>query len=126
MTLQNSDSRKTPGELLKAQGKLNDDVVAVLVDGKVVDLHTPIDPASVMTPIKATEPKGLDVIRHSTAHVMADAVQRLFPGTKVTIGPSIDDGFYYDFEKPGGGFTEEDLRTIETAMGEVIKSDSPF
>ena len=50
--------------------------------------------------MKAADKDGLDVIRHSTAHVMADAVQKLFPGTKVTIGPSIDDGFYYDFQKP--------------------------
>ena len=126
------EPRKTPRELLASQGKLNDDVVAVLVNGttgangKVVDLHTPVDPNAVLTPIKASDPKGLDVIRHSTAHVMADAVQRLFPGTKVTIGPAIDDGFYYDFEKTGGGFTDEDLRKIEEEMAGIIKAASPF
>src|SRR5271155_246759 len=112
MTLQ-ADQRKTPRELLTAQGKLTDEIVAVKADGKVIDLHTPIDPKLALTPIRATDPEGLAVIRHSTAHVMADAVQRLFPGTKVTIGPAIDDGFYYDFEKPGSGFTEDDLRRIE-------------
>jgi threonyl-tRNA synthetase len=73
-----------------------------------------------------SDPRGLAVIRHSTAHVMADAVQRLFPGTKVTIGPAIDEGFYYDFDKPGGGFTDDDLRRIEQAMAEVIRADTPF
>src|SRR6202043_3256138 len=96
-------------------------VIAVRAAGHVVDLHTPIDPKTAVTPIKDTDPDGLAAIRHSPAHVMAGAVQRLFPGTKVTIGPAIDDGFYYDFDKPGGGFTEDDLRKIEAAMGDVVK-----
>ena len=97
--------KQTPLALLKAQGKIDPHVVAVLANGKVVDLHTPVDPTLPLTPVTDSEPAGLRVIRHSTAHVMADAVQRLFPGTQVTIGPAIEDGFYYDFEKPGGGFT---------------------
>src|SRR5579862_3046537 len=121
--------RKTPRDILSAAGKLDKDIVAVKYHGRVVDLHTPVDgtaSASELGPIRATDPEGLAVIRHSTAHVMADAVQRLFPGTKVTIGPAIDDGFYYDFDKPGGGFTDDDLRQIEQAMLEVIKRDTPF
>jgi threonyl-tRNA synthetase len=121
-----TNAKKTPRDLLSAQGKLTDDVVAVRANGKIVDLHTPVDPTLALTPIKATDPEGLAVIRHSTAHVMADAVQRLFPGTKVTIGPAIDDGFYYDFDKPGGGFTDDDLRKIEVAMADVVKANSPF
>jgi threonyl-tRNA synthetase len=121
-----ASSKKTPRELLAAQGKLADDVVAVRANGKIVDLHTPVDPTLALTPIRATDADGLAVIRHSTAHVMADAVQRLFPGTKVTIGPAIDEGFYYDFDKPGGGFTDDDLRKIEEVMGEVVKKNSPF
>ena len=122
--------RKTPRELLAAAGKLEKDVVAVKIGSRTVDLHTPVD-ASVdaLTPIKATDADGLAVIRHSTAHVMADAVQRLFPGTKVTIGPAIEDGFYYDFDKApagGGGFTDDDLRHVEKAMAEIIKRDTPF
>ena len=110
--------RKTPRELLVAAGKLDKDVVAVKIGSRTVDLHTPVDvSADALTPIKATDPDGLAVIRHSTAHVMADAVQRLFPGTKVTIGPAIEDGFYYDFDKPGGGFTEDDLAAIEERDG---------
>jgi threonyl-tRNA synthetase len=119
-------ARKTPREILQAQGKLSDDTVAVLVDGRTVDLHTPIEETTPVTPIKATDPRGLDVIRHSTAHVMADAVQRLFPGTKVTIGPAIEDGFYYDFDKPGGAFTDEDLAKIEETMIGIVKKGSPF
>src|SRR5271170_4719971 len=110
--------KKTPREILSERGQLDKDVIAVKVvgSGHIVDLHTPIDPSTTIEPIRATDPDGLKVIRHSTAHVMADAVQRLFPGTKVTIGPAIDDGFYYDFEKAGGGFTDEDLRKIEETM----------
>jgi threonyl-tRNA synthetase len=119
--------RKTPRELLAAAGKLDKDVVAVKIGSRTVDLHTPVDVSvEALTPIKATDPEGLAVIRHSTAHVMADAVQRLFPGTKVTIGPAIEDGFYYDFDKPGGGFTEDDLRRIEKEMHGVINANTPF
>src|SRR5687767_7220594 len=113
-------------ELVKQKGKLTDDVVAIKVDGHVVDLHSPVDASSTFDVIKATDKDGIQVIRHSTAHVMADAVQKLFPGTKVTIGPAIEDGFYYDFDKPGGGFTEEDLAKIEQTMLDVIKKDTPF
>src|SRR5580698_8359908 len=118
--------KQTPLALLKAQGKIDPHVVAVRVNGKTVDFHTPIAPDSAITPILDTEPDGLRVIRHSTAHVMADAVQRLFPGTHVTIGPAIDDGFYYDFEKQGSGFTEDDLRRIEEVMGQIALADTPF
>ncbi|HEY1959448.1 MAG TPA: threonine--tRNA ligase [Polyangiaceae bacterium] len=119
--------RKTPREILSERGQLDKDVIAVNAGGRAVDLMTPIDPATPFEPIHAKDPAGLRVIRHSTAHVMADAVQRLFPGTKVTIGPAIDDGFYYDFDKAGGGtFSEEDLGKIEKTMLEIIKGDSPF
>jgi threonyl-tRNA synthetase len=119
--------RKTPREILSGARKLDKDIVAVKYRGKTVDLHTPVEATPTeLDPIRATDPEGLAVIRHSTAHVMADAVQRLFPGTKVTIGPAIEDGFYYDFDKPGGGFTEDDLRNIEQAMGEVVRKDAPF
>jgi threonyl-tRNA synthetase len=118
--------KKTPREILQAQGKLDKDVVAVKTDGRVVDLHTPVEETAALQPLRATDPEGLQVIRHSTAHVMADAVQRLFPGTKVTIGPAIEDGFYYDFDKPGAAFSDEDLAKIEETMRAVIKKDTPF
>jgi threonyl-tRNA synthetase len=124
----NQANQQTPKEILEAKGKLDKDIVAVRIDGKIVDLHTPVDAAKAetMKPVRTNEKDGLDVIRHSTAHVMADAVQRLFPGTKVTIGPAIEDGFYYDFDKPGGPFTEEDLATIEKTMRELVQKDLPF
>ncbi|WP_394836823.1 threonine--tRNA ligase [Pendulispora rubella] len=121
-------AKQTPKQLLLSQGKLDKDIVAVTFGGKLFDLHTPIettDPTA-LTPVRSTEPLGLEVIRHSSAHVMADAVQRLFPGTKVTIGPSIEDGFYYDFDKPNGPFTEEDLAKIEETMRGIVKEDTEF
>jgi threonyl-tRNA synthetase len=114
--------------LLKEQSKLPPTTVAALVDGKVtVDLHTPVEATETteVTPIAADDPRALPLIRHSTAHVMADAVQRLFPGTKVTIGPAIDSGFYYDFDRPDGRFTEDDLARIEATMREIAGRPRP-
>lgn len=114
-------------ELVKNKGLLADDVIAVRLEGgRIVDLHTPVEEGATFEVIRATDKDGIQVIRHSTAHVMADAVQRLFPGTKVTIGPAIEDGFYYDFDKPGGSFSDEDLATIEKTMLDIIAKDSPF
>ncbi|SIO34792.1 threonine--tRNA ligase [Halodesulfovibrio marinisediminis] len=78
-----------------------------------------------LTPVYADTPEGLDLLRHSTAHIMADAVKRLFPSAKVTIGPSIENGFYYDFdvERP---FTTEDLEAIEAEMTKIIREAAPF
>ncbi len=116
----------TPGQLLEKSGERTPDVVAALVNGKLKDLHSPVDPSSTVTPIKSGEPGALEVIRHSAAHVMADAVQRLFPGTQVTIGPAIDAGFFYDFYRPEGPFTEKDLASIEKEMRRIIKEKRPF
>src|SRR6188508_1728548 len=112
--------RLTPGQLLEKHGERAPDVVAVKVGADVWDLHTPIAADSQVTPIRMGEPAALDVIRHSAAHVMADAVQRLFPGTQVTIGPAIDAGFYYDFDRPDGPFTDKDLQAIEAEMRRII------
>jgi threonyl-tRNA synthetase len=118
--------RRTPGELLRERGQFADDIVAVKVGDKLVDLHTPVDPSTELTPVRRGEPLALDVIRHSAAHVMADAVQRLFPGTQVTIGPAIESGFYYDFDRPDGPFTDKDLQAIEAEMRRIIKAKKPF
>src|SRR5690242_10615199 len=72
-----------------------------------------------------TKEQYLDQLRHSTTHVMAQAVQELFTGTKLTIGPPIDDGFYYDFDSPHR-FTPEDLIKIEYRMGEIVRENHPF
>jgi len=89
------------------------------VDGKVVDLRTVIDHDCTLNILTAKDPGGLAVLRHTTSHVMAEAVLNLFPETKVAIGPSIDTGFYYDFEH--APFSREDLDRIEEEMKNIIK-----
>jgi threonyl-tRNA synthetase len=121
-----SIARKTPREILQAQGKLKPDVVAVRVRGEVRDLHAPVPEDEKLEVVNLHDPAALAVIRHSTAHVMADAVQRLFPGTKVTFGPAVENGFYYDFDRPDGQFSDEDLGRIEAVMREIIAADHPF
>ena len=110
--------------LVKAQGHKN--VVAAKVDGQIVDMHTPIThaPQTVELLVK-TDAESLAVVRHSSAHVMADAVKQLFPKALVTIGPSTENGFYYDFDYEPG-FTDEDLVKIEAKMKEIIASKAPF
>ncbi len=96
---------------------------------KVVDLHTPLADDQTIDEkdwVRTSDPEGLAMIRHSTAHVMADAVQRLFPGTKVTFGPATDAGFYYDFDSPKGAFNDEDLAKIEAKMKEIVGAKRPF
>ncbi|HLW69152.1 MAG TPA: threonine--tRNA ligase [Candidatus Binataceae bacterium] len=102
--------------------KANRDIIAARVDGKLVDLGRPLEGDAVVEPITAESPEGLEIIRHSTAHLMAQAVQSLFPGTQVTIGPVIEDGFFYDFA-PLQPFTVEDLPKIENKMRELAKAD---
>ena len=94
------------------------------VDGKVVDTSYTIDRDAQLSIVTDRDPAGLDVIRHSTAHLLAHAVKQLFPEAQVTIGPVIEDGFYYDFSysRP---FTPEDLAAIETRMAELVKQDLP-
>ncbi|MBX3251622.1 MAG: threonine--tRNA ligase [Myxococcales bacterium] len=119
--------RRTGRQLLAEQEKLGNDVVAVEVGGQVFDLHTPLpEGTSEVRAIRQNDPKALPIIRHSTAHVMADAVQKLFPGTKVAFGPATEAGFFYDYDRPGGSFSEADLEAIEQKMLEIIESDSPF
>jgi threonyl-tRNA synthetase len=95
------------------------------LNGQDVDLSRAIDEDSALQIFTSKSAEALEVIRHDAAHIVADAVQRLFPGTQVTIGPSIDEGFYYDFfrEKP---FTPEELEQIEKAANEIIQADVPF
>ncbi len=102
-----------------------DEVIAVRFNGTICDLNVLLDGDADLEPIYVNSPEGLEILRHSTSHVMAMAVKELFPGVKVTIGPAIEDGFYYDFdyERP---FREEDLPRIEEKMAEIIKADYPF
>lgn len=108
-------------------GKKFKTVVAACADNNVLlDLSTPVPVGCAeLTPVYADTPEGLAVLRHSTAHVMAAAVKRLFPKAKVTIGPSVDNGFYYDFdvEKP---FSSEDFSVIEAEMAKIAAARQPF
>ena len=99
--------------------------LAVRVDDELRDLSTPLpDGAAKLAIVTDRDPDGLELIRHDAAHVMAEAVQELYPGTKVTIGPAIDNGFYYDFDFPDEvKITDADLERIETAMRAHIKAD---
>src|SRR5215472_10528922 len=108
-------------EVLK-NGVPSKDLVAARVDDKVVDLSRKLEHDATVEPIVADSPEGLEVIRHSTAHLMAMAVQALYPGTQVTIGPVIEDGFFYDFA-PATPFTVDDLPKIEAKMRELAKAD---
>ena len=92
---------------------------AAELDGKVVDLRTVVDSDCELSILTANEKAGLATLRHTTAHVMAEAVKRLFPDAKLTIGPSIDNGFYYDFDH--APFSREDLDNIEAEMKKIIK-----
>ena len=103
-------------------GKLGRDVVVARVNGRLVDLSRPVEQDASVEPVAADSPDGIDVLRHSTAHLMAQAVQTLYPGTQVTIGPTIEDGFYYDFAPPRP-FTVDDLPKIEQKMRELAKAD---
>jgi threonyl-tRNA synthetase len=101
--------------------------LAIRVGDEIRDLSAPVSDGEQISIVTSRDPEGLEVIRHDAAHVMATAVQELYPGTKVTIGPAIDNGFYYDFEFPEGvKITEAELPAIEQAMRRHIKADEQF
>ena len=99
--------------------------VAMAVDGKLADLADPIEHDAKIEFLTRDDPRALELIRHDAAHVLAEAVQTLWPGTQVTIGPVIDNGFYYDFFR-NQPFTPEDFDAIEKKMREIIARDKPF
>ena len=122
------DEGATHADLAAAIGpRLAAAAIAAERDGELVDLSAPVAdgaPVRVLTPETA---QGRDVLRHSTAHVLAQAVLRLWPGARYAIGPVIADGFYYDFELPGGAhFSDDDLERIEAVMREIVGEDQPF
>jgi threonyl-tRNA synthetase len=109
------------GELLPKQRR-NGDIIAAKLNGTAVDLSRPLVSEGRLEWVSADSLEGLDILRHSTAHLMAQAVQSLFPGTQVTIGPTIEDGFYYDFKRDKA-FTPEELESIEARMRELAQQD---
>src|SRR5438270_7617415 len=99
--------------------------VAMALDGAVADLSDTIERDAKIEFLTRDDPRALELIRHDCAHVLAEAVQALWPGTQVTIGPVIENGFYYDFFR-NQPFTPEDFEAIEKKMREIVARDKPF
>ncbi len=120
------DGAVTGAELAASisKGLLKESLV-VAVDGKLRDLDLPLPDGASVRFVKRGDAEALEVIRHDCAHVMAEAVQRLFPGTQVTIGPAIEDGFYYDFAR-NEPFSTDDLASIEAEMAKIAQENRPF
>jgi threonyl-tRNA synthetase len=118
----------TPADVAAAIGPgLAKAALAARVDGELVDLSRPFTGNAALALVTARdEADALDLARHDFAHVLAEAVQALFPGTQITFGPSTDDGFYYDFAPKDRQFTEEDLPAIEAEMRRIIAADKPL
>src|SRR5436305_5170252 len=120
----------TPADVAAAMGPgLGKAALAAKVDGEVRVIMRPFEgDASLALITSRDEADALELVRHDYAHILAEAVQNLFPGTQITFGPATDDGFYYDFAPPPehGPFTEEDLPTIEEEMRRIIAADNPL
>jgi threonyl-tRNA synthetase len=111
-------------ELLPSKGE-GHQAVAARLDGQIMDLQAPLERGGTVEWIPLSSEQGVEILRHSTSHVMAQAVQSLFPGAKVTIGPAIREGFYYDFDVEKG-FSPEDFARIEAKMKEIVERDLPI
>jgi len=120
----------TPADIAAAIGPgLAKAALAARVDGELRDINRPLEADAALALVTAKdEADALELVRHDYAHVLAEAVQALFPGTQITFGPATDDGFYYDFAPPAdhGPFTEEDLPAIEAKMRAIIAADKPL
>ena len=116
----------SPLEVARSLGqRIARDALAAKVDDRLVDLSTPLQRDGALVLLTDSQPEALEVYRHSTAHLLAQAVQELFPDARVGIGPVIEDGFYYDFEKDKP-FAPEDLEMIESKMREIARRDLPI
>jgi threonyl-tRNA synthetase len=125
-TVKEFASNVTGAELAASIGKgLAAAALAVKLDGEMRDLNRPIERDGKVEIVTRKSPEALELIRHDTAHILAEAVQELFPGTQVTIGPAIENGFYYDFarEEP---FSTDDFPKIEAKMREIVARDAPL
>ncbi|MGR6328728.1 threonine--tRNA ligase [Sphingomonas sp. XXL09] len=118
----------TPADVAAAIGPgLAKAAIAARIDGQVRDLNRPFDGDTNLALVTfKDEAEALELVRHDLAHVMAEAVQHLFPGTQITFGPATDDGFYYDFAPKDRPFTEDDLPAIEAEMRRIIAKNEPF
>jgi threonyl-tRNA synthetase len=111
--------------LVEAMGSASKSAIAGVADGELVDLQTPLNSDCALAPLALQSPEAIEVLRHSAAHLLAQAVKRLYPDAQVTIGPVIDEGFYYDF-KYDAGFSPEDLERISTEMTSIVKENFPI
>ena len=117
------DAATSGAEIAASIGKsLARDAVAVRVDGELFDLTREIDTDSAIAVVTRDSDDGLELLRHDAAHVLAEAVKELWPDTQVTIGPAIENGFYYDFSR-AEPFTEDDLEVIEARMKDIVDRD---
>jgi len=112
-------------KLAELAGQRDKDAVAAQVDGALLDLSRTVEKDAAVSFIPIHSKKGLEILRHSASHVMAQAVRELFPSAKMTFGPSTENGFYYDFDYDRT-FTPQDLETIEKRMSEITAKDEPF
>jgi threonyl-tRNA synthetase len=110
-------------EALEGAGMLRGRVIGARMDAEVYDLHSPAPDGGSLAPIKASDddPAALSILRHTAAHVMASVVQKLWPGTQVTIGPTIRDGFYYDFDRDRP-FSRDEFAEIEAEMSKQVEA----
>jgi len=122
------DAGSTALDLARAIGpRLAQAAVAARIDGQMTDLSTPLADGEQVAIVTGDSDEGRHILRHSTAHVLAQAVTSLWPGAKYAIGPAIDAGFYYDFDLPGGArFSDDDLAKIDARMREIMGEDQPF
>ena len=103
------------------------EALVAIVDGDQLDLNRPFPDGSNVSLVFPTSEEGLEILRHSTAHVLAQAVLELYPGATFSIGPPIEDGFYYDFDLPDEQtFSDDDLERISTKMKEIVGNKQPF
>src|SRR5437868_4921200 len=129
ITLPDGSHRRVPSgsrvaDVLRDE-KNASDILAAKVNGSLVDLSAALQDDALIEPVTFASPEGKEVYRHSSTHIMAQAVKDVFPSAQLTIGPALEDTFYYDFafERP---FTPEDLEKIEARAQEIIKADRPF
>ncbi len=130
LTLPDGSVREVPAGTTGAQvaasigARLAKDALAAKLNGKVIDLSRPLKESGPFEVVTPKHPDALELYRHSTAHLTANAVKRLFPSVKIGIGPAIENGYYYDFD-PGRPFTPEDLERIEAEMRKIVAEDNP-
>lgn len=115
---------KKASEIIRERG-IDGKVIAVKIDGKLCDLDTTVEENANIEPVEVDSPEGIEMLRHSTSHLMAQAVYRLYPGTKYGVGPAIENGFYYDMDVPTT-ITEDDLPKIEEEMKKIAAEAIPF